>query len=444
MSFRGRIALLVGLAVGIAVAVMAVAAFVIARSTLRVEVDDSLRERVAEVTQPQIRERFGGGRPLPPFLPRGRNDFVVQIVNTTGPSFSFDEDVTLPIHDLDLAVAAHERGPHFRDATIDGTEYRIHTAPVGDGQAIQVARPLTEVIEVTRRLGVLLFVVGGLGVAGAVAAGLGVARGVLGPVRRLTAAAEHVAQTQELDASIEIDRDDELGRLAGSFNKMLDALASSRDQQQRLVRDASHELRTPLTVLRTNAELLERLDELPPDDQRRLRESMLAEIDELSHLTAELVELATDPSARDQQNVPLQLDELAAGAVERARLRTDTPIELDTEPTPVTGTPMLLDRAIGNLLDNAVKWSRNSQPITVSVRDGRVAVRDHGPGIPEGDRAHVFERFYRSEGAKATPGSGLGLAIVEQIVSAHGGTVFVEEPSGGGALVGFVLPSSST
>ncbi len=309
------------------------------------------------------------------------------------------------------------------------------------GGALQLARGMSEVDGTLRSFVLILLLMSMVGVGLAAVAGLLVARGALRPVQRLTDAAEHVARTQELDAAIEVDRGDELGRLATSFNSMLQALGASREQQRRLVADASHELRTPLTSLRTNVEVLARGTDLAPAERESLLADLTGELEELSALVAELVELATESqvSAEDPQDV--RLDEIATGVVERARRRTAQTIELSVEPSLVSGRPTGLERAIRNLVDNACKWNPVGEPIEVVVRGTRVEVRDRGPGIDEADRPHVFDRFYRSDAARSMSGSGLGLAIVRQVVEAHGGTVFAEEAEGGGALVGFELPA---
>jgi two-component system sensor histidine kinase MprB len=109
----------------------------------------------------------------------------------------------------------------------------------------------------------------------------------------------------------------------------------------------------------------------------------------------------------------------------------------------VHGVPASLERAIGNLLDNAIKWSPDGGTVEVAVRDGRVIVRDHGPGIADGDLPHVFDRFYRSPDARGTPGSGLGLAIVRQVARAHGGDVRATRAQGGGTLVEMTLDGAA-
>jgi len=265
-----------------------------------------------------------------------------------------------------------------------------------------------------------------------------IARRALRPVGRLTAAAEHVAKTQDLGAPIEIERHDELGRLADSFNQMLAALGRSREQQHRLVVDASHELRTPLTSLRTNIELLDRATDLPEGERRELLGDAVAELEELSALVAELVDLATDVSQAGDQRVDLRLDEVVDRVVERARRRGAHSITLESEPTVVDANPILAERAVANLVDNARKWA--DERISVGVRSGTVTVGDDGPGIAEADLERVFDRFYRSPGNQDVPGSGLGLAIVRQIAEAHGGRAWAENDPGGGARVSIELP----
>jgi two-component system sensor histidine kinase MprB len=140
------------------------------------------------------------------------------------------------------------------------------------------------------------------------------------------------------------------------------------------------------------------------------------------------------------------LEQITAEVVGRERRRTGRQIDLDLlsnggpEPGGQSGYPDLVARAIRNLIDNAHKWSPPDTPLLVTVSGRRLTVVDHGPGISENDKLLVFERFYRSTEAKATPGSGLGLSIVKHMADVHGGRVFVEDAPGGGAVVGFELP----
>jgi signal transduction histidine kinase len=249
-------------------------------------------------------------------------------------------------------------------------------------------------------------------------------------VRRLTLAAENVAATGQLTERVEVRGDDELGRLAARFNAMLAALEESVGRQRRLVADASHELRTPLTAARTNVDLLQE-GKLPEDEAQRALAEASSELDSLTSLVADLVELARGEE-RKLRIEEVHLDDLVAEAVERARSRApEATFVTSFSPTLVKADPVLLERAVGNLLDNAVKYSPAGAPIEVTVRDGEVVVSDHGPGVAEEDLPRIFDRFYRAAGARSKPGAGLGLAIVREAAEAHGGKATVESSSSG-------------
>ncbi len=431
--------MLVAVAVAVAVAVVSVAAWATAQREVHSEIDDFLRERAALLP--------GGRAPRGPVDPPGPvrrgggfigADAVGQVISADGSvALSFDEDVVLPVDDGDRRLAAEGGPARFHDVTAGGDRYRMLTVPLREGGALQLARSLGEADAVLGDLGRRLLLLGGAGVVLAALVGWLVASRALAPVERLTAAAEHVAQTQELAAPIAVERRDELGRLAASFNAMLAALETSRSQQRQLVLDAGHELRTPLTSLRTNIEVLARRADIEPGERARLLADVTAELGELSDLVTELVDLATDARQAEPVTPALRLDEVVASAVDRARRRTGRDIALVAEPSTVSGRPAMLDRAVSNLIDNAVKWSPPGEPIEVSVAQGRVIVRDRGPGIDAADLPHVFDRFYRAPAARAMPGSGLGLAIVRNAAEAHGGRAWAESAPGGGALVGF-------
>ena len=323
---------------------------------------------------------------------------------------------------------------------VNGTHVRVLTSPVGGGLAVQVARPLDEVDRSLHRLGFILIVVTVSGVG--LAAGLGalVARAAVAPVRRLTEATEHVTSTTDLTQRIDAGGKDELARLATSFNAMLEALATSLASQRQLVADASHELRTPLTSIRTNVEVLARGDELDDEHRKAVLKDVIAEIDELTTLISDLVELArgSEPEAVIED---VRLDDVVGRALDRASKHApNLRFVAVLEPALVRGVPARLDRAVSNLLDNAAKWSPPDGLVEVTVKEGEVLVRDHGPGIDEEDLPHVFDRFYRARSARGKAGSGLGLAIVRQVAESHGGTASAERPEGGGTLMRLKLP----
>ena len=348
----------------------------------------------------------------------------------------------IPITTATRAVAAGRQNAFFSDATVAGTPVRILTAraPETDG-VLQVALPLTDLDNTLGRLRLVLILVSLGGIALAAALGFLVSRAALVPVRRLTRAAERVARTQDLTHRIEAGEQDELGRLAGTFNAMLAALERSRLAQRQLVSDASHELRTPLTSVQTNLDALAMGEKLPAGQRARVIAAAQAQLQDLTVLVGDLVDLS---KTEVDEVEDVRLDLAVAGALERARLHAPmSRFVLDSHPCLVSASPARLDRAIANLLDNACKWAPPSPPggpIEVCVRGGRLEVRDHGPGIAAEDLPRVFDRFYRSPEARGWPGSGLGLAIVRQTAEAHGGSVHAANDPDGGARLTFELP----
>jgi two-component system sensor histidine kinase MprB len=304
----------------------------------------------------------------------------------------------------------------------------------------QIATSLEEVDATLASLAWTLSLIGLVGIAAAALLGLFVARSSLRPIGELTDAAENVAATKQLAERIDVDREDELGRLAGAFNEMMEALEGSREQQRRLVRDAGHELRTPLTALRTNIEFLAKAEELPEADKAAIYADLSTELAELTDLVNEVVEVAAETDVAEPET-DVDLGELAEEVVNRFRRRANQPVELHLDaPVTLQGRRTGLERALGNLIDNAIKWSAPEAPIEVTVAGSKIVVENQGPGIAAEDRDRVFDRFYRAPAARSKPGSGLGLSIVKQVLESHGGRVFVDETPSGATAVGFELP----
>jgi two-component system sensor histidine kinase MprB len=358
--------------------------------------------------------------------------------------------VTLPVDAGTRALAAHGGKPRLRDATVNGIHLRVLAEPLGKGHAVQFAQPLTEVDSLLSRLRLILalLVVGGI----ALAAVLGrlVAGAAVQPLKRLTKATEHVALTRDLSGRIEPSGEDEIGRLASSFNAMLDALEHSMNAldasvhaQRQLVADASHELRTPVTSLRTNIEILQHQgQDMDPEDNRRLLGDVVEQIEELTLLMNDLIDLARGEEPRADAE-ELRLDLLVGEVVERARRRASaTPLQPHLQPTIVTGVPARLERAVGNLIDNAIKYSPPGEPVEIALEAGELSVRDHGPGISSEDLPYIFDRFYRGAEARGRPGSGLGLAIVQQVANQQRGSIAAEDAPGGGTLMRLRMPGA--
>ena len=437
MSFRARLALVAAAAVALAVVLASVATYVVVRDKLRDTVDEALRERAVEISDRPLEAIFRG--PGPRF---GEAGGYPQLVRSDGETFlPPSASAPLPVNEGVLEVAKGSRKGFFQDADVSGTHLRVLTFPVAEDHALQIARPLTEVEKTLDRVRLYLILIALGGIAVAAAMGLVVARAALAPVRRLTAATETVTETGDLSERIDSGGQDELGRLAESFNTMLGALEESNRKQRQLVSDASHELRTPLTSLRTNIEVLARDESMKPAEREHLLRDVVAELTEMTALITELVELARG-DAQPPQMEAVRLDLLVSELLERAR-RTAPGVEFeaDLEETTVVGAPASVERAIWNLLDNAAKWSAPGSRVEVRVADGEVVVRDHGPGIDEDDLPKVFDRFYRAPAARGRPGSGLGLAIVRQVAEAHGGRVVAERAEGGGTRMTLRLAS---
>ncbi|MCJ0868257.1 cell wall metabolism sensor histidine kinase WalK [Streptomyces sp. AP-93] len=357
----------------------------------------------------------------------------------------------LPVTPAARAVAAGTRAPYYTAIVHAGHPARMLTTDYGKGRALQVALRADTVEDGIEQAAWWLALTAAAGVLLAALLGYWVARTGLAPVTRLTATAERIAATRDPRHRIELPppgrgREDEVTRLAGSFNTMLGELEQSVTAQRRLVADASHELRTPLTALRTNAELLARGDRLTAEQRDRASLALGRQLREVTGLVNDLIELARDeePQLLVEQVRLAPLVEYCVGAARAHwpgvafRVRAPSPSRGEGEAV-VAGVPARLSRLLGNLLDNAAKFSPAGAEVEVALAvrgDGsaQVTVRDHGPGISEADLPYVFDRFYRAGAARALPGSGLGLAMARQIARAHEAEVVAEAAPGGGAL----------
>jgi two-component system sensor histidine kinase MprB len=439
MSLRRRMSLVCAITVAVAICLASVIAYIAVRAELRSQVDDVLRERANGITamvsqNPEIataraaiakallkgdESALPEGTPAPPPMVAalGGPDFFFQLIppdgNPTGPpgDVAVAAPLNLPVDSEAARIAAQGQGQTIEDAELNGTHLRVLTAGLGDQGAVRIGSSLEGTDDVLARLRVILFLVvmGGIAVAALLAR-----------------------------------------RVADRFNATLDALARSRAEladsvkaQRQLVADASHELRTPVASLRTDIEVLR--DDPALDDEERT--AMLGDVDdrveELGALITDVIELARGDGVEEGVD-EVRLDLVTQESVERARRHfPDRAFLVHAEPSVVEARPDRLARAINNLLDNAAKFSPGGTPVEVDVREGGVTVRDHGPGVPPGERDEIFDRFHRGRGSRATPGSGLGLAIVRQVAESHGGEVSVGDAPGGGAMFRLRLPEAA-
>jgi two-component system sensor histidine kinase MprB len=353
--------------------------------------------------------------------------------------------VDLPVSDTDrwLASTASAGTGDYDTVSVDGQTYRLYTLAEGGGKgAIQVARDAAEDSRVLTTVALLTLLTGIGVIALAVAAAWWTARQITRRLEELTTAAEHVSSTGDLNVPIKTTGGDEVGRLGHALRTMLRQLAAARDAQLRLVQNASHELRTPLTSLRTNAELLRRFDELTPSSRTRLLDNVDGELFELTDLVDELVELAGDQRA-DEASEVTNIGDLAEACADRVRRRTGRHITVHTDGAEITLQPQAVERAITNLLENAVKFDHEGvAPIELVANRDRIEVLDRGHGLSATDAERIFDRFYRADTARSFPGSGLGLAIVQEVALAHGGSVMAHSRDGGGAAIGFTFAAN--
>jgi two-component system sensor histidine kinase MprB len=467
MSFRRRITLVSAAAVAIAVVLASALTYLLASHQLRGQVDEQLRNRsgglrfIAHAAPRDLNrrdERFFLG---PTIGPRG-NPFgdlsphpdqvrgYQQLIDAGGKIlFRSSSNVTLPIDAAARRLAAKGGRPFYRDAHANGIHLRVLTDALRPGFAVQLAQPLTSVDRLLRHLRLILALLDVGGIALAALLGRLVAGAAVAPVKHLTQATEHVTHTQDLSKRIEPAGEDELGRLAKSFNAMLDALQSSMSAldasvhaQRQLVADASHELRTPVTSLRTNIEILKQERNMGVEERQRMLDDVVEQIEELTLLMNDLIELSRGEQPR-LGTEDVRLDLLVEEAIDRARRHSpDTLFRVNLDPVVLTGTPARLGRAVNNLIDNAVNYSPGGSPLEIALHDAELTVRDHGPGISSADLPHVFDRFYRGAEARGQPGSGLGLAIVRQVAEQHGGSIGAERAPGGGTLMRLHLPGA--
>ena len=385
--------------------------------------------------------RTPGEMPVPPAPRFGGAPGYFQFVYPDGTTVAQGGGAAqLPVDQRVIAIARRASGGFFTSARVRGVHLEVYT--VGDPfdhYAVQVALPLTSLDSVLSGLLLtyLLLIGGGVLLAGLL--GAAISRSALAPIERFVRRTERVTGSLNTlarpQARLEEEGAVELKRLAMSFNQTLDALERSIEAQRQLIADASHELRTPIASLRSNIQIFLEAERLPLAERRGLQESIVAELDELTQLVADVLELARGTSPDDRLET-VDLDLIVREAVDRARRRApQIDWEVELEAAELVAVPDRVSRAVANVIDNARKWSPPGATIEVRLQAGVLSIRDHGPGFDAGDLPHVFDRFYRAQSARSKPGSGLGLAIVKQAAEAYGGFAKAENAPDGGAIV---------
>jgi len=452
-----RFAALFALVAAVTIALIGSLAYTTAATLIRTDVENEFERTVSEVAEAVV-ARYGsdgelgdsgtfivpGGHSQVQYLgPDGRRTVAVAEQDTA-------EILQFPVNskDMEIATAGDPGLVQIRELVADGQSLRLATVSIGDSQgAVQLVQRISPTEAIIGRLATQILWVGLFVALCAAAVGWLIGHRMTDRLVRLTDAAEYVSSTGRLDpvtpesGGEETDGShDEVSRLGDAFDDMLARLTRSKEEQRRLVQDAAHELRTPLTSLHTNVQVLGRIERLSPQARQRLIDDLQGETRELTTLVNELVGLATGDH-EDEPMSEVALREVAERVAARTRRRTRREILVDADDSVVWGRPGSLERAVANPVENSAKCDpEGTEPIEIRVRRGTVEIFDRGPGIDPDELDRVFERFYRSTGARGLAGSGLGLAMVREIAHAHGGEVLAGNREGGGAVIGFRLP----
>jgi two-component system sensor histidine kinase MprB len=453
-SLRNRLILLTTLAVGLGAFISSLVVYQVAQSSLYDQLDSELltiANGQRDVAAAQLASNANSGLTTEGFqvenvivmISKANKDPVVPARGSTGH--------VLKIGDAEFALARLGSSTRVRTGERDdGTPYRIvavpfqaTTAGVTTHYVLVIGRDITGTRETLGVLALMQWIAGLIGIAVGALAGVALARSSLSSIRRLDGGVARIMETDRLDP-VTITGNDEVSRLGRSFNSLVSSLATSRERQRRLIADASHELRTPLTSLRTNVELLvadENTGMLPPGARADILRDIAEQLGEFTALIGDLVALSREEGLPPSNPVVIDFRNVVIRAVARAQRRgPGLDFDVELEETPVLGDGAALERAVTNLLDNAVKFSPEGGRITVRLAGGVLRIRDQGPGIADEDLPHIFERFYRSDRSRNTPGTGLGLSIVDHTVTSHGGSVTVARPEGGGTEFTVTLP----
>lgn len=445
-SLRTTVALIVATTLALTVLALAVSIWLLTRTELMNSVDASLVSRIQAGVFLTPPDPDGAPFVRPP-VP-GQPTIIVDAVLADGEVYDIDDQTyDLPADPQDVVIASASEGTNAFSTreTPAGETVRVYTVAVVEGAAVRAIRSLEETQ--TNLVGLATILAVGSVAAVIIGAGAGVFA-----VRRSTTPLTEVSEAMAALTRGERDTESphagrgaprEVVEVVNATTTLQHELARSRAQQEQLVQDAGHELRTPLASLRANVQFAARTagDEMTQESLAAAQ----AELDELGRLVEELLALAARDEAT-RETVELDVVGAAQAAARRLSRRTGRVVtqELPAGPVVMQVDPVGLAEILGNCLDNAAKFAAEPAPIVLRVEahdtDVLLQIRDGGPGIPEGERSSVLERFHRTADARGLPGSGLGLSIVARVVAAAGGSMALEEAPEGGLAVSIRLP----
>ena len=448
MSLRWKLMLLLVVIVGGVTTSVGIISYQSTEDRMMTEIDNSLGTATNVLLNRRDPNRPGrqnndgnnGGMIVIPDRPLGIEQYVVQLTDRNGTILAATDGIALPPMQLSIDNQGIERPVIATLTGADGIQYRVRAEGFSVG-IVQLGRDLSEVDNVLTDLRTRTILTGVIVAMLSAILGWVIAASMTSRLRKLSTAAEHVATTGQFNVDTPSTGRDETARLSRSFKEMLEALSRSKEQQKRLVQDAGHELRTPLTSMRTNLDVMRR----HPNMDSAMREQIMLDIErdagDMAALVEEVVAIAAERHT-DELPQPVEMKSVAQSIVERASRRSGREIVMNADESIVIANHHMFDRAVSNLIDNALKFDVTSQQIEVTIQNGSLTVSDRGIGIPEDEVQLIFERFHRSAASRSMPGSGLGLSIVADFAQAHGGSVFARNRAGGGAEIGFSLPTA--
>jgi two-component system sensor histidine kinase MprB len=445
MSLRWKLMLLLVVIVGGVTTSVGIISYQSTEDRMMTEIDNSLGNATKKtLLNRRDSDRPGrqnnGGMIVIPDRPLGIEQYVVQLTDRNGNILAATTGISLPPMQLSVDKQGIERPVIATLTGADGIQYRVRAEGFSVG-IVQLGRDLSEVENVLTDLRSRTVLTGVIVALLSAILGWVIAASMTSRLRKLSSAAEHVATTGQFDVDTPSSGRDETARLARSFKEMLEALARSKEQQKRLVQDAGHELRTPLTSMRTNLDVMRR----HPNMDQSMREQIMIDLErdagDMAALVEEVVAIAAERHT-DELPQPIEMKSVAQSIAERASRRSGRDVVVNADESIVIANHHMFDRAVSNLIDNALKFDTSAQVIEVTIENGSLTVSDRGIGIPEDEVQLIFERFHRSAASRSMPGSGLGLSIVADFAQAHDGSVFARNRVGGGAEIGFSLPTA--
>ena len=465
MSLRLRLTFLAGSVLAIMLVVYYLFTYILISRAIFAEVDQALETQAREAllfTQTLPTERGLQIVLRPEYSDAfAHSGIFLQVVGSDGTVLSRSTnlgDEQLPSGNEVLERARGGR-PFIETAAVHGTSLRIYHQPyVVQGRLrsmLQLARSLADVETSLRQLRLIIIVGGGLSIVGAMGLAYLVAHAGLLPLERLAQAAQVIGQTQDLSKRVpQAGANDEVGRLAETFNTMLDRLQSSYARvaealaaQRRLVADASHELRTPLTVIRGNVGLLRDIPDLTESERKDALSDIAVESERMSRLVSDMLALARADAGQSLRLERVDLNAIAADVCRQApyfNAMVAVRLNATGEDVCLMGDPDLLRQLVLILLDNALKYTPAGGSVTVGtaseLRGVRLIVKDTGIGMREADIASAFDRFYQADRARHSGGFGLGLSIAKLIVEAHGASLDIKSAPDQGTTVTVRLP----